>query len=147
MEGNVREIGVESQDVSCDAVRMRLLVVDPSPLVRNVYRLLLQQYAPEASVVACESLLDLSHIDGGDAFAACIIGSKAIAGEEGERCRALLTDASPWATLPKLVVTMGRASEQGSGQLKLPHSTRLERPFTPEAFAACLDEVIDGETA
>src|SRR3990167_2650056 len=94
---------------------MRWIIVEPSPLARNLYRLLVLQAAPDALVQMVASPKDLGDIAGDMSATQLIIGSGALVGLE-ERYRALLTDAAPWSTFPKLILI-------GFAHQRLPEST------------------------
>lgn len=112
---------------------MRWIIVEPSPLARNLYRLLVLQAAPDAVVQMLASPRELGDVMHASPVTHLIIGSGALVGLE-ERYRALLTDAEPWCALPKLILISFAHQRLPEATWDLPHATRVPRPFRPEAF-------------
>lgn len=119
---------------------MKIVIVDPSPLARNVYRLLVQQLAPELRVVELDTMEGLGAFDEMEALRGVIIGSAALEGA-AQRYRALLTDVADWATLPKLVVQRHGTNGIRQAWDGLPNTQILQRPFSPHDFGKALSHM------
>lgn len=124
---------------------MPILIVDPSPVVANVLKLLCGRY-PQHPTLICQ---DFDEVDadwvkkqGGQAI--CVIGGKALRGE-GKRFLPLISDATPWQQMPKLLVVPHDATaEELSNWQRLPLVKWVVRPFAPDDFYAMVDPMVKG---
>lgn len=138
-----REIAVESQVLSCDARGMRVLIVEPSPLAQNMYRVLLQRYCPDAEIETLESLSKIAPTGPGRDCVGIILGGQ-VFGAVGCEHRALLSDVEAWQAVPKLVIAQPLRPGHAGVWEGLPNMQVLERPFRPEAFADCAAQFVSG---
>lgn len=120
---------------------MHVLIVEPSPLVHNVYRLLLAVLDPAVKVVALERMEEIQVIANDRRFDLAIIGSAALAGKAAQY-RALLTDITRWAELPKLVVALARSNGRDRAWEHLPNARILARPFRPQQFGEAIKALV-----
>jgi hypothetical protein len=141
---NVGEIGVVSQGISWDAADMRILIVEPSPLAQNVYRLLVRSRYPDARVVTLEALVEIGDLADDTPFDAAVIASGALDGY-GARFRGLLTDVTHWQRLPKLVVTRPGSTGVKAAWSDLPNATTIARPFRERDFVGAVTDLLESE--
>lgn len=74
----------------------------------------------------------------------CVVGGRALRGD-GKRFLPLISDATPWQQMPKLLVVPHDATaEELSSWQRLPMLKLLVRPFAPDDFYALLDPMVKG---
>lgn len=119
---------------------MDVIVVEPSPLIRNVCRLLLQQQRADAPMVSLAQLADLTRLDRADVpHPFLVIGGSALLSEYGVRdWRPILLEHPEWRSVPKLVLYLERDSAALAAMRDLPRTHWLKRPFRPEQFLSLL---------
>lgn len=110
---------------------MRVLIVDPSPLARNVYRLILRRI-PECRVVEAADSRAVD-VGGGEQVDLLIIGERALQ-SDGGALRALCTDAAAWQGVPKIVVALRPGSGRQPPWAGLARTMVVHRPFHPADF-------------
>ncbi|GEM_PF-6780580 len=122
---------------------MRIIIVEPSVLSRNIYRLLLQQRKGSARISVLESVEELSVEDFADEPpAAMVIGAAALTGAYA-KYRGLLTDVALWSATPKLVVTSLSHRDGGRAAWDDWAGTHVvARPFRPENFQTAFDALL-----
>jgi hypothetical protein len=123
---------------------MRVLIVDPSPLARNIYRLLLRSINEHVHVVAMDSIQKMRHIDDAENFDGLIIAGTALDGY-GARYRGLFTDVDVWANMPKVVIPRPGTKRPQSAWANLPNASIVSRPFRPDEFADGCRTVFEGK--
>lgn len=132
---------VESQEISWKDKRMRIFIVESSPLARNVYRLLLQRIA-DCKIVEAD---DVQAIDTAwlatPPFDLVIVGGRALQTGQGT-LRTLLTDLPAWQRLPKIVVAAQTNNGRDVAWHGLENMTFIARPFTPETFIKIIDRIL-----
>lgn len=132
-------------DQPCYDPTMPILIVEPSPVVGNVLKLLCRRYS-EQSCLACHDFdeADVDWVTKQEGKVACLIGGAALRGE-GKRFLPLVSDTAPWQKMPKLVVVPHDATaEELSNWQRLPMLKLLVRPFAPDDFYAMTDSMIKG---
>lgn len=113
---------------------MFVVIVDASPLARNLYRLLLQQVDAGVRIVDLQSMEQLAAFDDEEEqFALAIIDAQSLEGY-GANYRALWTDVTRWASLQKIIVIPPGAAHGPHPWDDLPTASLLRRPFREEAF-------------
>lgn len=122
---------------------MRVFIVDPSPLARNVYRLLLQQIA------TCK-ITEAGYADAIEGpgqlrppYDLLILGGRAFEGNRGA-LRLLLTDVPAWQQLPKLVVALASRNGRTPAWDGLARTIVIQRPFSPDDFVKTVKRCIKG---
>lgn len=120
---------------------MHVLIVEPSLLVHNVYRLLLASQDPLVKIVVLERMEEIQTIAPNRQFDLAIIGSAALAGKAAHY-RALLTDIARWAELPKLVVALARSNGRDRAWEHLPNARIVARPFRPQQFGEAIRALV-----
>lgn len=122
---------------------MRVFIVDPSPLARNVYRLLLHRIA----TCKISEVDNAEAIDWTDAarppYDLLILGGRAFEGDRG-KLRTMLTDVAGWQRLPKLIVALAARTGRKPLWDGLARTTLLQRPFSPEDFVQAVKMCIKG---
>lgn len=115
---------------------MDAVVIEPSPLARNVFRLLWQHTAPQGRLVAVAQVADLARISADDVEQpTVIVGGQALLSEFGLRdWRRWLMDAPVWRDAAKVVVFLDRDREALAPMRELAHTQWLKRPFRVEQF-------------
>lgn len=112
---------------------MRVVIVDPSPLARNVYRLLLQQIAA-CKIVEADNAEAIDWIgQPRPSHDLLILGGRAFEGDRG-KLRMVLTDVAGWQRLPKLVVALASRTGRKPAWDGLARTTVIQRPFSPDDF-------------
>lgn len=127
------------------ALSMAILILEPSPVVCNVLKLLCRRY-PRHSAVVCHDFddVDAEWLKKQSGKIACVIGGAALRGE-GKRFLPLVSDATPWHQMPKfLIVPHDATAEELSNWQRLPVLKLLVRPFAPDDFYALADPVMKG---
>lgn len=124
---------------------MSILIIEPSPLVSNVIKLLCRRY-PQHPCLSCQDFdeVDSDWIKKQSGKVICIIGGGALRGE-GKRFLPMVSDATPWQHMPKLLIVPhdATASELSSWQ-RLPMLKILARPFAPDDLYALTDPIVNG---
>ncbi len=124
---------------------MSILIVEPSPLVSNVLKLLCRRYSRHP----CLNCQDFDEVDSDwikkqSDKVICMIGGGSLRGE-GKRFIPLVSDATPWQQMPKLLVVPHDATaEELSNWQCLPMLRILVRPFAPDDFYALADPMVKG---
>ncbi|MBI2346621.1 MAG: hypothetical protein HYV03_07070 [Deltaproteobacteria bacterium] len=122
---------------------MQVLMIEPSPLARNVYRLILRRMG-ECKIDEVAALEEIDHRALADRpYDLLIIGSRAF-DEPGRKLRALLTDVADWERIPKMIVTLPQPSGPQSPWEGLARVVVLTRPFSPEAFEKAVKQCCKG---
>lgn len=122
---------------------MRVIIVEPSVLSRNIYRLLVQQRKGSAQISVFESVEELVVKDFVDEPpVAMVIGAAALSGAYA-KYRGLLTDVALWSATPKLVVTSASPRAGASAVWNDWAGTHVvARPFRPEHFQTAFDALL-----
>lgn len=120
---------------------MRVLIVDPSPLAQNLYRVLLRNLDPEVRMVTRESLTELTTVGELSELNLLLVASLLLEGAAAEY-RALLTDISTLADVPKLVMVRPGTNGKCAAWQNLPNATELHRPFRPEEFTRAVKKAV-----
>lgn len=121
------------------------MIVEPSPVVANVIKLLCRRY-PEHACLICHDFdeVDPEWVKKQSGKVACVIGGNSFRGE-GKRFLPLVSDATPWQLMPKLLVVPHDATaEELSNWQRLPVLKLLVRPFAPDDFYALADSMVKG---
>lgn len=124
---------------------MPILIVEPSPLVSNVLKLLCRRYS-QHSCLGCQDFdeVDSDWVKKQSGKVMCIIGGGALRGE-GKRFLPLVSDASPWQLMPKmLIVPHDATAEELSSWQRLPMLKILVRPFAQDDFYGLADPMVKG---
>lgn len=123
---------------------MPILIIEPSPLVSNVIKLLCRRYSQHP----CLNCHDFDEVDADWAKKQsgkiiCMIGGAALRGD-GKRFLPMVSDAAPWQQIPKLLIVPhdATAGELSSWQ-RLPMLKILARPFAPDDFYALADSMVN----
>lgn len=122
---------------------MRILIVDPSPLARNVYRLILRQMG-EWKIAEAEDLAQIAVHQVPEMPDLLVIGERAFQRDEG-KFRAVLTDVPSWQHIPKLVIVRKAANDKRSPWHGLARTTIVERPFPPAEFLKAAKGCVKGK--
>lgn len=120
---------------------MRVLIVDPSPLAQNLYRVLLRNVDPDIRVSTRECLPQLDAIAELSEVDLLLIASVLLDGAAADH-RALLTDLPALAALPKLVMVRPGTNGQRAAWQNLPNAMELQRPFRPEEFSRAVKKIL-----
>lgn len=124
---------------------MPILIIEPSPLVSNVLKLLCRRYAQHPCLV-CHGFdeIDADWVKKQEGKIACMIGGRSLRGD-GKKFLPLVSDATPWQQMPKLLIVPHDATaEELSSWQRLPMLKILVRPFAPDDFYAMADPVMKG---
>ncbi|PIR21442.1 MAG: hypothetical protein COV45_01460 [Deltaproteobacteria bacterium CG11_big_fil_rev_8_21_14_0_20_47_16] len=124
---------------------MPIVVVEPLPLVSNIFKLLCGRYQRQP-VVACQDFdeVDSEWLKKTQKKIMCIIGGSALRGD-GKRFLPLISDSDLWQTIPKLVVVPHDATaEELANWQRLPMAKLMVRPFAPDDFYALVDPMVKG---
>lgn len=124
---------------------MSILIVEPSPLVSNVLKLLCRRYS-QHSCLSCQDFdeVDPDWVKKQTGKVMCVIGGGALRGD-GKRFLPLVSDATPWQQMPKiLIVPHDATAEELSSWQRLPMLKILVRPFAPDDFYALADPIVKG---
>lgn len=122
---------------------MSILIVEPSPIVANVLKLLCRRYS-QCTCLICQDFddVDAEWLKKQKGKVMCVIGGGALR-SDGKRFLPLISDATPWQQMPKLLVVPHDATaEELSSWQRLPMLKFLVRPFTPDDFYALADPMI-----
>lgn len=121
---------------------MGILIIEPSPLTGNVFRMLCQKWPQKRSYVSGDfEDIDTEWLEKQDKLS-CVVGGGALRGE-GKRFLALLSDVQPWQKLPKLIVVPHDVTaEELSTWQRLPNCKLLSRPFAPDDFYSLLSPMV-----
>lgn len=107
---------------------MRILLIEPSPLARNIYCLILRRIA-DCKIIETEDLYGINVLPlPQEPFDLLLIGERAFHGS-GEKLRTLLTDVTQWKRLPKLIIALPTATGRKQPWDGLFCTTILMRPF------------------
>lgn len=124
---------------------MPILIVEPSPLVSNVLKLLCRRYS-QHPCLSCQDFdeVDTDWIKKQSDKVVCMIGGGALRGE-GKRFLPLISDGTPWQQMSKiLIVPHDATAEELSNWQRLPMLKILVRPFAPDDFYALTDPIVKG---
>ncbi len=120
---------------------MQAIIIEPSPLARNIYHMLLGTIDGLESI---KSFRDFSELDAGiSSTSLLVIGMAALVGE-GARQRVLLTDAPGWSNCPKLVLVSPGARKEHAAWKDLPGAVTLKRPFRSQTFRTLANQLLLG---
>ena len=136
-------MAIESQEISWKDRRMRVLIIDPSPLARNVYRLILHRVG-QCKIFALDAVNELDREALNDpSYDLVILGGRAFIGDRG-KLRALLTDVPAWQRLPKIVVALTNSSDRKPAWDGLAQTVIVQRPFHPSVLMKAIKQHIKG---
>ncbi len=112
---------------------MRVLVVDPSPLAQNLYRLLLQNVDAGVRVTTADSIAQLHDLQKLADVDLLVIASLLLEGDNA-KYRAFLTDIPQFADIAKVVMVRPGTAVQHRAWQNLPNALEIQRPFRPDEF-------------
>lgn len=121
---------------------MSFLIIDPSPLSNNVYRLLCRRWE-QMPCLSCDTLdeIDPDWLKRQNQLVA-VIGGGALRGD-GKRFLTTLAETAPWQQMAKVIVVPHDATpDELSSWQQLPNLKLLARPFAPDDFYAIVSPML-----
>ncbi|MBI4366754.1 MAG: hypothetical protein HY543_08055 [Deltaproteobacteria bacterium] len=120
---------------------MRVLIIEPSVLARNVFRLLLRRLGD----FAVEEFARIDDVPVGDVarapYGLLLLGGHAF-DRGGGMLRTLCTDVAAWQQIPKLIIAVPHGGSAPAPWSHLARSHVLTRPFTPAAFGTAVQQLV-----